>query len=72
MTAMDEPLLLTVREAAALLRISRNSMYELVSRRELPSIRLGRSIRIPRHALEAWLLNASFVEAGQRDPAGVR
>lgn len=64
---MDQPLLLTVREAAALLRISRNSTYELIARNELPSVRLGRTIRVPRHALEAWLLNASFLSG--KEPA---
>ncbi|MCC6495812.1 MAG: helix-turn-helix domain-containing protein [Propionibacteriaceae bacterium] len=47
--------LLTVSEAAKLLRISRNLAYELVARHELPAIRLGRVIRIPRPALDAWM-----------------
>lgn len=47
--------LLTVPEAAKLLRISRNLAYELVARHELPSIRFGRVIRIPRSALNAWM-----------------
>lgn len=47
--------LLTVPEAAKLLRISRNLTYELVARHELPAIRLGRVIRIPRPALDAWM-----------------
>ena len=48
-------MLLTVREAAALLHISRNLAYELVTRREIPAIRLGRVIRVPRAALEQWI-----------------
>ena len=44
--------MLTVHEAAALLRISRNLAYELVARGELPAIRPGRVIRVPRAALE--------------------
>ncbi len=48
--------LLTVPEAARLLRISRNLAYELVARREIPSIRLGRVIRIPRSALDEWIV----------------
>lgn len=47
--------LLTVPEAAKMLRISRNLAYELVARNELPAIRLGRVIRVPKHGLEAWL-----------------
>jgi len=51
----DNSLLLTVTETARLLRISRNLAYELVARGELPSVRLGRVIRIPRFGLESWL-----------------
>lgn len=47
--------LLTVPEAAKVLRIGRNLAYELIARGELPSVRLGRAIRVPRSALERWL-----------------
>lgn len=43
----------TVEEAAKLLRISRASAYEAVRKGEIPSVRLGRTIRVPRVALEA-------------------
>ena len=49
----DDTQLLTVPETARLLRISRNLAYELVARGELPSVRLGRAIRIPRDELRA-------------------
>ena len=42
---------LTVTEAAALLGISRALAYELVARGELPSIRLGRRLVVPKVAL---------------------
>jgi len=48
-------LTLTVEEAAELLGISRTLAYELVTRRELPSVCLGRRIVVPRRALEALL-----------------
>ena len=51
----DDQLLLTVPETAKLLRISRNLAYELVARGELPAVRLGRVIRIPRGALDDWI-----------------
>jgi excisionase family DNA binding protein len=41
-------LTLTVEEAAALLGISRNSAYEAVRRGEIPSVRIGGRIVIPR------------------------
>jgi excisionase family DNA binding protein len=52
---MDSKMTLTVPEAAALLGISRALAYELVSRSELPALRLGRRLVIPRRALEALL-----------------
>lgn len=47
--------LLTIPEVASRLRISRNLAYELAARGELPHIRLGRVIRVPRAALEDWI-----------------
>ena len=56
------PEVLTVEEAAELLRISRNSAYALTRRwrhtggREgLPVIELGRNLRVPKHELERLL-----------------
>jgi excisionase family DNA binding protein len=51
----QEPQLLTVTETAKLLRVSRAFAYELVTRGDLPAIRLGRRIVIPRKALERRL-----------------
>jgi excisionase family DNA binding protein len=52
----DDRLLLTVRETAAALRISRNACYELIRRGELPVIRLGlRTLRVSRFGLEQWI-----------------
>ena len=45
------PLPLTVGEMASVLRIGRNSAYQLVKDGNIQSIHVGRSIRIPRNAL---------------------
>ena len=58
----DERLALSVEEAGALLGISKDLAYDLVARRELPSVRLGRRIVVPRRALEETLLR--LTEAG--------
>jgi len=50
-----ERLTMTVEEAADALGISRALAYELVARSELPSLRLGRRIVVPRRALEAMV-----------------
>ena len=51
----EEALLLTVKEAAALMRIGRDTAYALVADGRIPSVRLGRHIRIPRASLIAHL-----------------
>lgn len=48
-------LLLTVKEAAALMRIGRDTTYALVAQRRIPCLKLGKQIRIPRDALIAHL-----------------
>lgn len=58
------PDLLTVPEAAKVLRISRNLAYELVTRHEIPAVRLGRVIRIPRAALDDWIATQAASTAG--------
>lgn len=51
------PLSLTVSELAKVLRIGRNSAYQLVSDGTIYSVHVGRSIRIPRTALLRFLEN---------------
>jgi excisionase family DNA binding protein len=54
-TLEELPLLLTVEEAARVMRVSRNGAYNAVAEGVIPSIRIGRTIRIPRDALAAAL-----------------
>jgi len=49
----------TVIETAKYLGIGRNKMYELVGTGVVPYIKLGKQIRIPKVALEQWLLEQS-------------
>jgi excisionase family DNA binding protein len=55
MATTEERRFLTVRELAAYLRISRRKAYELVAGGEVPSFRVGSSLRIPREELERHL-----------------
>jgi len=50
-----ERLCLTVPEAAAMLGISRNFAYDLVKQKQLPVIKFGKRLLIPRAALEKML-----------------
>jgi excisionase family DNA binding protein len=57
------PDVLTAREAAAILRVGRNQLYQAVARGELGAVRIGRSIRIPKQALLDLLAAASPLAA---------
>jgi excisionase family DNA binding protein len=54
-TSIDSSFLLTVPEAARLLRIWRNLTYELIRQKTLPHVRLGRRILVPQQRLESWV-----------------
>jgi len=47
--------LLTVDEAAAFLRIKRNTLYTWAYRKQIPSQKVGKALRFRREDLEAWL-----------------
>jgi prophage regulatory protein len=50
-----EKILLKPNEAAQVLGIGRSLIYELIARREIPSVRLGRCLRVPTESLNIWL-----------------
>jgi excisionase family DNA binding protein len=52
---MSEPLLLRVEEAAKALQIGRNKVYELAASGEIPSLHIGRQLRIPEQELREWI-----------------
>lgn len=52
---MIDRLAYTVTETAQALGIGRTVAYDLIRRGEIPHVRIGRSIRIPRASLDAWL-----------------
>ena len=51
----DVPLSLTVSEAGDILRIGRSKAYQLVRCGAIRSIRIGRSIRVPKDAVAEYL-----------------
>jgi excisionase family DNA binding protein len=50
-----EPLLLKAGEVAKLLGLGRSKVFAMLAVGELPVIRIGRSVRVPRAALERWI-----------------
>jgi excisionase family DNA binding protein len=51
---------LTVAEVAAMMRVSKMTVYRLVHAGELPAVRVGRSFRVPEEAVHGYLENAYF------------
>ena len=51
------PLVLRVEDLAQMLSIGRNTAYALVRSGEIRSIRIGKSYRIPKEAIEEYLAN---------------
>lgn len=54
---------LTVAEVAALMRVSKMTVYRLVHSGELPAVRVGRSFRVHAKAVHDYL-ETSYFDAG--------
>jgi len=54
---------LTVAEVAAMMRVSKMTVYRLVHSGDLPAARVGRSFRVPKDAVQDYLRNA-YHDAG--------
>lgn len=50
-----EKLLLTPEEAGAVLGVGRSRVYDLMRTRQLPSVRIGKSRRVPAAAVQAFV-----------------
>ncbi|MDP9370105.1 MAG: helix-turn-helix domain-containing protein [Chloroflexota bacterium] len=51
----EQPLLLRAEEAAKILSLGRSTIFQMLASGELPVVRIGRSVRIPRSELEIWI-----------------
>lgn len=61
----EDRLTMSVEQAAAALGISRALAYDAVARGEIPCIRIGRRILIPRAALDRLLTATAATEPGE-------
>ncbi len=57
---------MAVQEAASFLGIGRNTAYEAIRRGEIPSVRIGRRILVPKMALQRLL------QADASEPKGIK
>jgi excisionase family DNA binding protein len=69
LTGGGDPLVVSVAEAARMLGISKTLAYALVAREELPSVRVGGRVKVPRRAVER--LTESRVEPAPDRPRPV-
>ena len=54
--ATDLPMVMTVDEVASMLRLNRKTVYEMISKGQIPGVvRTGRKIRISRQAVLNWI-----------------
>ncbi|KQT94805.1 excisionase [Marmoricola sp. Leaf446] len=60
---ISEVKFLTVAEVAALMRVSKMTVYRLVHNGELPAVRVGRSFRVSEDDVDEYL-KTSFYDAG--------
>ena len=51
----EPPMLLRVEEVAKLLGLGRTRTFQMVAAGQLPVVRIGRFVRVPRAALEEWI-----------------
>jgi len=49
------PLLIDSREVARLFGLGRTKVFQMMLRGELPTVRIGRSVRVPRDGLVIWV-----------------
>lgn len=68
-TPMAEKLLLTVEEAAQRLGLTRSKLYVSVMAGTILSVKIGKSRRIPTHALDAYVERLVEEQIGQRGGA---
>jgi excisionase family DNA binding protein len=61
--ALSDVRFLTVAEVAAVMRVSKMTVYRMVHSADLPAVRVGRSFRVPEKAVHDYLRGA-FIEAG--------
>ena len=58
MTREELPEVMEVKDIQQFLKISRNTAYDLIKRKEFPTLKIGRLLRIRRNSFLEWFDNA--------------
>jgi len=67
-----EPWLLDSRGVARLLGIGRTKTFQMMATAELPTVRIGRCVRVPREALLSWIARQVAPEHGTEPVSWLR
>lgn len=62
-----EKLLLTAIEAGEAIGVGRTRIYELIATHQIPSVRIGKSVRVPTKALQEWIDRQQAANASTLD-----
>lgn len=69
MSTTEPSMLLRIPEAARALGIARSLAYEMARDGRLPTVHIGKAVRVPRRQLEEWIEERTRAEsAGLRRP----
>ena len=60
----DHAVLLRADEVSRLLRIGRTMTFQLIANGDLPVVRIGRAVRVPKKQLETWIENRTTLRDG--------
>lgn len=70
MVAQEPSMLLRIPEVARTLGIARSLAYEMARDGRLPTVHIGKAVRIPRRRLEAWIEDQAQAEEAGLRPGG--
>lgn len=63
-----QPALLRVSEACKIAAVGRSRGYEFVANGTWPSVRIGKSVRVPVEGLQAWLASLDETAEDENKP----
>jgi excisionase family DNA binding protein len=61
--------LMTVKEVIKTLSLSESKVYLLLAQREIPSVRIGRSVRVDPSDLSSYIEQCKYQSADFREPS---
>jgi len=63
---IEQQRLLRALEVAAILGLSRSKVFQLIASNDIPSVRIGRAVRVPSAGLRRWIEEQTEKQRGGR------